>query len=239
MLINADAKALEWVCAAALSRDPVAVKEILNNEDQHTDNQERFRLPTRLIAKTFLFRIIYGGSANGFANDPDFSSIGSKKFWQRVIDAFYEKYPGIHRWHDDLWREALEAGSIRIPTGRRYSYPQSELITNPYGWRPRVLNYCVQGLGAELMAIVRRNLWFLLQAYENKDDNPIKLISTVHDSILLDTVPEECYNICTLMKKAFESTPKTFSRLFDYDLGVPMRVEISVGPNWKDMKEIA
>ena len=29
MLLQADAKALEWVCAAYLSQDPIAIKEIL------------------------------------------------------------------------------------------------------------------------------------------------------------------------------------------------------------------
>lgn len=234
MLINADAKALEWVCAAALSRDPVAIKEILNEEDQHTDNQIRFGLPSRLVAKTFLFRIIYGGSAGGFANDPNFSSIGGKKFWNRAIEGFYDKYRGIAGWHQELIRRAVETGRIRIPTGRVYEYNQNDLIANPYVWQPKVLNYCVQGLGAELMALVRRNFWFLKHSL----DLNCLLVSTVHDSILLDTPEDPCYNICMTLKKAFEMTPHTFNQLFNYDLGVPMRAEISIGPNWKDMEEV-
>lgn len=60
MLLQADAKALEWVCASYLSQDPIAMEEVLNNVDQHSDNQERFGLPSRLVAKTFVFRLIYG-----------------------------------------------------------------------------------------------------------------------------------------------------------------------------------
>ena len=63
MLLNADAKQLEWICATYLSQDKVAIDEINNQVDQHADNQARFGLPSRLIAKTFVFRLIYGGSA--------------------------------------------------------------------------------------------------------------------------------------------------------------------------------
>jgi len=56
MLINADVKGLEIVAAAFLSRDPVLIGEILNGVDIHLENQKRFNLPSRLIAKTFVFR---------------------------------------------------------------------------------------------------------------------------------------------------------------------------------------
>ncbi len=98
MLIQGDASALEWRCAAFLSQDKVAYEEIWNNVDQHTDNQTRFGLPSRLIAKTFVFRLIYGGSAYSYANDPNFAEVSkSEKFWQGVIDEFYNKYKGLHK----------------------------------------------------------------------------------------------------------------------------------------------
>jgi hypothetical protein len=56
MIINCDAKALEWVGGAYLSQDKVAFEEIWNNVDQHSLNQKTFGLPSRLIAKTFVFR---------------------------------------------------------------------------------------------------------------------------------------------------------------------------------------
>ena len=90
MLLNADAKALEWVCAAYLSQDKKAIQEIHGEIDQHTDNQTRFGLPSRLIAKTFVFRLIYGGSAYSYANDPNFKEIGNEAYWQHVIDEFYK-----------------------------------------------------------------------------------------------------------------------------------------------------
>ena len=57
MLFNVDAKHLDWTTAIFLSQDEVGMKEIWEGFDLHTDNQKVFGLPSRLIAKKFLFRI--------------------------------------------------------------------------------------------------------------------------------------------------------------------------------------
>ena len=41
MLLQADAKQLEWVGAAYLSQDDLAIQEIWDGTDMHSDNQER------------------------------------------------------------------------------------------------------------------------------------------------------------------------------------------------------
>lgn len=55
-IIQADAKQLEVNVVAYLSQDPVLIKEITNKFDIHADNQMKFNLPSRLIAKIFMFR---------------------------------------------------------------------------------------------------------------------------------------------------------------------------------------
>ena len=159
MLLQADAKALEWVCASYLSQDKVAYDEIWNNIDQHTDNQNRLGLPSRLIAKTFVFRLIYGGSAYSYANDTNFTSVSnSESFWQDVIDEFYKKYKGLNQWHKEIVAKAMRDRKITMPTGRVYNY-EPEVKYGKVKWpRTRILNYPVQGLGADLMAIARVSL---------------------------------------------------------------------------------
>lgn len=56
MIVNGDASALEWVVGTYLAQDKIAYEEIWNKVDQHTLNQEAFGLPSRLIAKKFVFR---------------------------------------------------------------------------------------------------------------------------------------------------------------------------------------
>lgn len=75
MIIQADAKGLETYCVAYLSQDQVLMKELIEGLDVHGSNQEAFGLPSRLIAKVFVFRLIYGGSAYSYAHDPDFMGV--------------------------------------------------------------------------------------------------------------------------------------------------------------------
>ena len=236
MLLNADAKQLEWVCAAYLSQDKVAIDEILNETDQHTDNQKRFGLPDRLTAKTFVFRLIYGGSAYSYANDPNFKDIGNEQFWQKIIEEFYAKYTGLKAWHDEIFLRAKKDNKLTMPTGRRYDYlPEINSMGNLKYPRTRILNYPVQGLGADLMAIARVSLRNRLAGIEG-----VKLINTVHDSIMLDYDENVCYtnSIVEIVNNCFNDIPKNFKMLFGKEFNLPMRVDVQTGSSWGNLEDI-
>lgn len=228
MLVNVDAKQLEVICAAYLSKDKVLYDEIRNEVDIHTANQERFKLPTRLIAKTFKFRLIYGGSAYSYANDPDFSEVSTnEKYWQNVINEYYEKYVGLGEWHTNLITIVTSTGRLVMPTGRIYNF-KSEARRGDIVWpRTKILNYPVQGLGADLMAIAR------VSAFRRFKDQRIEgvLISTIHDSIVADVESHEVERTCQLFHDVFEAIPLNFKRVFDVEFDLPTRCEISYGPD--------
>lgn len=234
MLIQGDASALEWRCAAFLSQDKVAYQEIWNEIDQHTDNQMRFNLPSRLIAKTFVFRLIYGGSAYSYANDPDFAICKlSEKQWQKVIDEFYSKYKGLANWHTKIVQDVTINGKLVLPTGREYHYQPTKKRGEMVWPRTTILNYPVQGLGADLMAIARVALGTRLKALALPN---VLLINTVHDSIIIDAPEEHTDLLAQLMLDVFEAVPRNFQRLFGVEFNIPMKAEVQVGNNWKDMK---
>lgn len=231
MLINADAKGLEWVCAVYLSGDEVGTREILDGTDAHAENQSRFKLPTRLIAKTFLFRLIFGGSAYAYAHDPDFTHhSSSEKYWQSIVDGYYDKYQGLARWHTSLVQEVSRSGQLEVVTGRRYKFfrENGELP------RSKILNYPVQGLGHDLMALIRVALW----RRTNQMNLKSLFVSTVHDSVLLDTPTEIVPSVCKLIFQVFKDVPKNFERLFKVPFDLPLNVEVQVGPNWGNMREL-
>lgn len=236
MLINMDAKALEWICAAYLSQDAVAIKEQEDGIDVHTDNQGRFGLPTRLTAKTYLFRLIYGGSAYSYSLDPDFADVStSEKFWQRVIDATYAKYSGLQRWHDRLMQEVSTTGKLEMITGRVYNYVAKINKKGEKIWpRTTILNYPVQGLGADVMAIIRVLLFKMM----NERNLEAKLVSTVHDSVLIDAPLDEVDEVVKMCFTAFEKFPQSWENLFGCKWNVPLKVEVQVGPTWGNMEEV-
>lgn len=235
MLINLDAKALEWVCALFLSQDQVGIQEQLDNIDVHSVNQSTFGLPTRLTAKTYLFRLIYGGSAYSYSVDPDFVDVStSSKFWQGIIDATYAKYTGLGRWHESIVTEAIDTGKVAILTGREYNFVP-KIIRGERKWpRTQILNYPVQGLGADVMAIIRVILYRLLKAQCPQ----ALMVCTVHDSVLIDVPNEYINQVVELCYLTFDQFPAFWAKVFNCNFNVPLRVEVQVGDNWGQMQEV-
>jgi DNA polymerase I-like protein with 3'-5' exonuclease and polymerase domains len=182
-----------------------------------------------------MFRLIYGGQAYSYAHDPAFNHISkSQKYWQKVIDEFYTKYPIIAQWHQGLVRTVLETGQYVAPTGRAYTFPRADVAHREWFWRPKILNYPVQGLGADLVAIGRVTMWKRLR----KLDIPVLFQSTVHDSIDIDC--ETCYNrrVVEICRQSIQDIPDNFFRLFGVEFDLPLNCEISIGPNLKEQQKV-
>ena len=232
MIVVADAKALEWFAGSWLAQDKVAIQEIWNNVDQHSLNQEAFKLPSRLLAKKFVFRLIYGGTEYSYAVDPDFADVStSQQFWKKVIERFYTKYQGWASWHTRLVQTVSTTGRIVMPTGRCYAYKRT-----PQGDWPRttILNYPVQGLGADIMAIIR--VAFFKRFVNRKLEG--KLISTVHDNIIVDCPSSSVDEVVKLFHETFDVAPKLFKDWFGHEFNLPLKCEVKVGPNMSDMREV-
>jgi DNA polymerase I-like protein with 3'-5' exonuclease and polymerase domains len=225
MKISCDASGLEWNVAAFLSQDEVAIQEIIDEFDIHSDNQRRFGLPIRRIAKIFLFRLIYGGSAWSFALDPDFNFVSrDPAFWQGIIDATYSKYRGLKKWHDEIVLGVMRDRKWESPTGRIYEF-EPVLKRGRMDWpRTTILNYPVQGLAADIMMLIRISFARRFKAAGFRS----KLVNTIHDSIEVDALPEEWYNISRVMKETFRDLPANFERMFGVPYNIPLRCEIKL-----------
>ena len=241
MIVNADAKSLEWITYLYISQDKNGIEEWQNFvadsklNDIHTKNERDLRLSSRLIAKIFLFRCIYRGPAFAYARDPDFSKVStSVKYWQKVIDAFFEKYYGLNQRHIELIREATTTGQTVSPFGRIHEHKQRQTRQGMEWNVSDITNHINQGCGADVMAVARvvfANRWM---------DSGLegKLISTVHDSIVTD-VPEKNVKACAqLMFDTFRDLPKSISQAYGVEWNLPLICEVGYGPNMKDLTEI-
>jgi DNA polymerase I-like protein with 3'-5' exonuclease and polymerase domains len=191
-----------------------------------------FGLPTRLIAKKFVFRLMYGGSAYSYANDPDFTFVStSEKFWQKVIDKFYDKYVGLSQWHTKIVQEVTQTGQLVMPTGRIYTFERN----NKGEWPVTTIkNYPVQGLGADVMAMIRVSF---MKRFKHAN-LPGYLVNTVHDSIVLDIPQESKEEVVQIFNSVFLDFPVNFERFFGVKFDLPLRCEISVGNNMKELTEV-
>jgi DNA polymerase I-like protein with 3'-5' exonuclease and polymerase domains len=203
--------------------------------DLHALNQEKFALPDRVTAKRFIFKLLYGATAYGYSVDSDFINVGfSEKQWQRVIDVFYTKYDGIAKGHIADINYAKENGYLEIPSGRYYNF-EPKKTSYGYKWPLTLIkNYPIQGFGADLVMLARIEFFRRLKA----SGLPADFICTVHDSLVVDTPDELCYNISTMLKDSIELVPTLCRQEFDYEFKLPIWCEISVGPNKRDLQEI-
>ncbi len=239
MLINLDTKSLEWVAAVYLSGDKIGREELNSGDDIHERNQSDLKLPTRLVAKRFLFRTIYcdeeSGGAYAFANDPEFSHVStSTRYWQERINQFYFKYKGLAKWHTHLLTTVGSVGRLSMPWGREYVFLRKEKNGEKIWPKTQIYNYPVQGLGAELMAIVRVSLAKRLAAGMLK----AKLVGTVHDSVLIDAPQETLAPISAMVYNVFRDVPRNFEKLFGIPFDLDLNVEIQAGPTWGNMQVI-
>lgn len=177
--------------------------------------------------------LIYGGSAYSYANDPDFTGVSRDvKFWQRVIDEYYNKYQGIKKWHDSLLTLVKKQGYIEIPSGRFYEF-KPEFKHGDWRWPlTTIKNYPVQGFGADLVMLARIRAKELLKDYDNVD-----FIQTIHDSLVVDTPSKMCYTVCMALKQAVEEVPAMCQTYFNYNFSLPLTCEIQTGPNKRDLVE--
>ena len=236
MLLQCDASQLEWRTALELSGDEVGLAEVINNEDAHAKNQKAFDLPSRLIAKIFLFRTIFRGSGYAFANDPDFMHVSSDpKFWDGMNEKFYAKYKGLDKKHKE-WMQIVSSGRpIEGPMGRSWSIPMGRDYRGELKLPINALtNYPVQGTGADVMMVAR------ISAYKRikKAELPCDFISTVHDSIVVDTTEKYLEPIAKIFDEVFADIPKNIKAVFGYDWKVPMACESKFGPNMKKMQKL-
>ena len=65
----------------------------------------------------------------------------------------------------------------------------------------------------------------------------VKLVSSVHDSIVVDAPKEYLHIIAKLFLDVFKDLQANIKMLFGYDWKVPLDCEVKFGPNMKDMEK--
>jgi DNA polymerase-1 len=249
-IMQFDLSQIEWRAAAWLSQDPIMIHEINNGIDQHiaackdpkllnikfVDKADPESKKNRNHAKTFNFRMIYGGSYYGFYMDNNMPSF-SKKRWKGVVDGFYNKYSGLKDWQDSNISHVYRSGGLLdIPTGRRFKFPAVPLRDGGMGYDERkIKNYPVQGIsGGDILPlcslIIRRGM------ARARLSSPI--ILSVHDSIVFDYLESERERLARLCMLTVRDLPRYISEYFGVDWNVALDGEIEIGPNYGELNEL-
>lgn len=256
LLVEFDFSQLEVAILAHVSKDRQLLEDITGGTDIHTALYVDMNgcHPTEAARKAFkrlTFGLLYGAGATTLAENAGCSVDVSKKF----IATFYKRYIGVHRWHAEMAERAMKAAEHRVgadgmrqversftystETGRYYvfkEYKSTYRTDRDYSFSPTELkNYPIQGLATG--DIVPMMLGILFR--ELKDLTNVKLVNTVHDSILFDVSNQAIKDgIISKIKAVLNNTHVYYEKTFGVPLSLKLSAGCQLGQNWYEMKEL-
>jgi len=181
----------------------------------------------RRSAKTVNFGVIYGISAPGLANRLGISVKEGATF----IDAYFAKYPRVQEYQESLLNSCREKGHVSTILGRRR---QIEGVRSTTSYKNRnqpereAINMQIQGSAADLIKVAMLNIHHRLR----REGCQSRMLLQIHDELVFELPIEERGKIVRLVHEEM-------TRALAGKLDVPLRVDMSIGPNWHDTAEIA
>ena len=225
-LLAADYSQIELRLMAHLSEDERLVQAFKDGKDIHSATAaevfevelETVNSEQRRRAKAINFGLIYGMSAFGLARQ---LSIGRDEA-QEYITLYFNRYPGVKRYMDEMRTLAAEQGFVETLFGRRLYLPEIKsrnFNRRQYAERTAI-NAPMQGSAADLikLAMIEVDQWLQLEAPDTL------MILQVHDELVLE-VPEA--------DLAAAETKITELMTGVADLRIPLEVDTGSGDNWK------
>jgi DNA polymerase-1 len=232
-LITADYSQIELRLLAHFSSDEELKQAFAKDHDIHAlVAAQIFGVPEaevtsgmRGAAKTVNFGVIYGMSAFGLAQRLEMNKDEAGKF----IDAYFARYPHVLAYQDQLLENCRQRGYVSTILGRRRAIngirPRTSYRQRNQPEREAV-NMEIQGSAADLIKIAMVNIHRRLK----KEKRRARMLLQIHDELVFEAPPEELDDVTTLVRQ--EMTGALSDRL-----QVPLKVDLSVGPNWLDVQE--
>jgi len=227
VLLAADYSQIELRIMAHLSQDPGLMKAFADEQDVHrataaevfgmtldqvTDDQRR-------SAKAINFGLMYGMSAFGLAKQLGIARGEAQEY----VNLYFDRYPGVKAYMDDIREKASANGFVETVFGRRLYLPEiNARNANRRQYAERTaINAPMQGTAADIIkkAMIAVHQWL-------HDERPgARMIMQVHDELVFevdkDKVEPVRERVIELMNGAAT-------------LSVPLRVDAGVGANWDE-----
>jgi DNA polymerase-1 len=229
LLISADYSQVELRVLAHLSGDPTLRAAFEADQDVHRIvaaevfhvRPEEVTPPQRAKAKTVNFGIIYGQTAFGLAAS---LRIGRKEA-QEFIDAYKARFTQVEAFLQACIAQAQAHGYVETLSGRRRRIADLD-SANP-GRRALAerlaINSVVQGSAADLIKIAMINIYRRLRA----ENSPMRMLLQIHDELLFEGPESAVAAGRELVVQEMTGAMK---------LAIPLKVDVGVGPNWRDAK---
>lgn len=229
VFLAVDYSQIELRLLAHLSGDEHLVRAFNEGEDFHAETAARvFGVPVsevtpdlRSRAKAVNFGIVYGQQAYGLSQSLHISMAEARD----MIDRYYEAYPGVRTFLDNVVARAKQTGYAETMYGRRRHIPELK-AKNPQlrGFGERTaMNHPMQGTAADIIKIAMARVSRRLE----EEGFAAHMILQVHDELDFECPVNEVERLTTMVRDVMEHV---------VDLRVPLIAEASTGVTWADAK---
>lgn len=229
VFLAVDYSQIELRLLAHLSGDEHLVRAFNEGEDFHAETAARvFGVPVsevtpdlRSRAKAVNFGIVYGQQAYGLSQSLHISMAEARD----MIDRYYEAYPGVRTFLDNVVARAKQTGYAETMYGRRRHIPELK-AKNPQlrGFGERTaMNHPMQGTAADIIKIAMDRVSRRLE----EEGFAAHMILQVHDELDFECPIDEVERLTTMVRDVMEHV---------VDLRVPLIAEASTGITWADAK---
>ena len=230
VLLSSDYSQIELRVLAHISGDEHLIAAFKEGADIHTstamrvfgiEKPEDVTPNDRRNAKAVNFGIVYGISDFGLSNNLGISRKKAKEY----IDTYFERYPGIKAYMDNVVREAKDKGYVETLFHRRRELPDiNSRNFNVRNFAERTaINSPIQGSAADILKIAMINLDKALVEGGYKT----KMLLQVHDEIVLEVPNDELVAMKALVKETMEAA---------VELAVPLIADENDGRTWYEAK---
>ncbi len=226
-ILAADYSQIELRIMAHLSQDKNLLRAFAENLDVHRATAgevfgvgiENVTDEMRRRAKAINFGLIYGMSAFGLARQ---LNLGRNEA-QQYIDLYFERYPGVMAYMENIRETARAKGYVETIFGRRLYLPEinSSKVMLRQAAERTAINAPMQGSAAD---IIKRAM-IAVDAWLERDIKNTKVIMQVHDELVLEVIESEVNEVSRMLPLLMAGAA---------ELDVPLVVDVGVGDNWDE-----
>ncbi|MDX8363962.1 DNA polymerase I [Cytobacillus sp. IB215665] len=229
VIFAADYSQIELRVLAHIANDANLIAAFNQDLDIHTKtamdvfhvNENDITSNMRRQAKAVNFGIVYGISDYGLSQNLGITRKEAANFIQRYFDSF----PGVKNYMDDIIQEAKQKGYVSTLLQRRRYIP--EITSRNFNVRSfaerTAMNTPIQGSAADIIKLAMIKMANRL----HHEGLEAKLLLQVHDELIFEAPQEEIEILKQLVPDVMESA---------VELTVPLKVDYSYGPTWYDAK---
>lgn len=230
LIFSSDYSQIELRVLAHISDDKHLKEAFLEGQDIHTSTAMRvFGISDpdevtpnmRRQAKAVNFGIVYGISDYGLSQNLGIT----RKQAQQYIDTYFEKYPGVKKYMEDIVRDAKDKGFVEtLYNRRRYLSDINSRNFNLRSFAERTaINTPIQGSAADILKIA-----MIQMAKRLKETNmQATMLLQVHDELVFEVPNSELEQLNELVKEVMEQA---------VTLQVPLITDSSWGKTWYEAK---